>query len=151
MRKGFTLLELLIVIIIVGVLATIGFTQYTAVVERARGAEARQVLGQLRSICSGLYMADSDASDCLNTNLGIGPGAGTNIPGPTAGDCRNTHFFWYTSESVAPVAGQVQFLATRCAAAGKTPDVVRNPVPFLRLTTDYANGGVDTWNTNYGY
>ncbi|MBU0504178.1 MAG: prepilin-type N-terminal cleavage/methylation domain-containing protein, partial [Candidatus Omnitrophica bacterium] len=49
MKRGFTLLELMIVIIIVGVLATLGITQYQTAIERARGAEARQVISQLRS------------------------------------------------------------------------------------------------------
>ncbi|MBU0547795.1 MAG: prepilin-type N-terminal cleavage/methylation domain-containing protein, partial [Candidatus Omnitrophica bacterium] len=36
MRKGFTLIELIVVIIIVGILASVGMTQYTKVVEKGR-------------------------------------------------------------------------------------------------------------------
>jgi len=50
MKKGFTLLELIIVIIIVGILATLGFVQYASVIERGRFAEARANLGTLRQL-----------------------------------------------------------------------------------------------------
>jgi len=48
-RRGFTLLELVVVIIIVGILASIGLTQYTTVVEKGRAAEAKAILGQIRT------------------------------------------------------------------------------------------------------
>jgi len=48
MKKGFTLLELLIVIIIVGVLATLALPNFLRGVERARWAEAKNILGALR-------------------------------------------------------------------------------------------------------
>jgi prepilin-type N-terminal cleavage/methylation domain-containing protein len=40
-KKGFTLLELIVVIVIIGVLATLGLTQYASMVERGRSAEAK--------------------------------------------------------------------------------------------------------------
>jgi len=40
-RKGFTLLELIVVIIILGILASLGFSQYIKMVEKGRSAEAR--------------------------------------------------------------------------------------------------------------
>lgn len=52
MKKGFTLLELIIVIIIIGILATLGLTQYARMVERGRGAEARQLLGNILDLGS---------------------------------------------------------------------------------------------------
>ncbi|MFA5388246.1 MAG: prepilin-type N-terminal cleavage/methylation domain-containing protein [Candidatus Omnitrophota bacterium] len=47
-KKGFTLLELLIVVIILGVLASIALPQYTATIEKARSGEAVINIGAIR-------------------------------------------------------------------------------------------------------
>ncbi len=47
-RAGFTLLEVLMVVIIIGVLATLAIPQYTKTVEKARASEAYSNLGTLR-------------------------------------------------------------------------------------------------------
>ena len=105
MRKGFTLIELIVVIIIVGILASVGMTQYTKVVEKGRAAEARLILGSLRTA----EVANQIETGNYDTVANLG------VAAPTA--CATTHYFSY---SCAAATGTCT--ATRCTAGGKTPD-----------------------------
>ena len=48
-QRGFTLLEMLIVAIIIGLLASIGFLQYGKAVANTKNSMAKQVLGEMRN------------------------------------------------------------------------------------------------------
>ncbi len=102
MRKGFTLVELIIVVIIVGILASIGLTQYNKVVERSRASEARMILGTLRS---GEVAENNESGNYLDVP-GLGVGA------PTA--CTTTHYFSYSCTTAGLCT------ATRCTSGGKS-------------------------------
>ncbi|MFA5093461.1 MAG: prepilin-type N-terminal cleavage/methylation domain-containing protein [Candidatus Omnitrophota bacterium] len=104
MRQGFTLIELIVVIIIVGVLASVGMSQYTKVIEKGRAAEARLILGALRSAEVANYM-ESGAYVTL---------AGLGVSAPAA--CATTHYFSYACTTAGLCT------ATRCTAGGKTPN-----------------------------
>ena len=115
MKRGFTLLEILIVIVIIGVMATLGLTQYNAVVERSRGAEARQILGQLRSLCAGIWMGSNDVASCNATNLSLST-SGV----PLA--CQSSHYFYYNATPTSGATDNVTITAIRCTSGGKNPD-----------------------------
>ncbi|MCM8793048.1 MAG: prepilin-type N-terminal cleavage/methylation domain-containing protein [Candidatus Omnitrophica bacterium] len=54
-KEGFTLLEILVVIIIIGILATLALPQYMKTIKKARVAEASSNIGSLRGALLRYY------------------------------------------------------------------------------------------------
>lgn len=57
-KKGFTMLELLMVVIIIGILATLAVPQYMSFIEKARAAEAMSTIGAIRT-AENLYKLEN--------------------------------------------------------------------------------------------
>ena len=145
MKKGFTLLELIIVIIIIGVLATLGFVQYSRMIEKARGAEARALLGNMRTLAGTIYMENnSNCTNCINAGLGVG----STVPGPAAANCDTSHYFWYNV--TASGANGFTAVATRCI--GGTGRLPSGPAAdTVTLVSNFAAAGSDTWTMTGPY
>jgi len=127
MKKGFTLLELIVVIIIIGILATLGLTQYTSVVEKGRSAEAKAILGELRT-AEVAYKLDKAAYTSTLSQL--------YVTLPTA--CATTHYFRYSASSNVGTA-------TRCTGTtGKQP----GGATASTVTINFDTG---TWGGSTGY
>jgi len=137
MKKGFTLLELVIVLIIVGVLATLAVGQYGRMVERARGAEARSALGDIRKNATIFFIDKGTFTGITSADLNIGA-VGSMDMAPSA--CRGSHYFSYGYGVSGTI---VTGTAIRCGAGGKTPSAT-NAGQTVILASDFANG-VDTW------
>ncbi|MDD3988390.1 MAG: prepilin-type N-terminal cleavage/methylation domain-containing protein [Candidatus Omnitrophica bacterium] len=121
---GFTLIELVVVIIIVGILAAMGFTQYTKMVEKGRTAEAKSVLGSLRTAQRARYL-----------EVGSYTAAISDLPveAPTA--CTTTHYYSYVCAATGTCT------ATRCTAGGKTPNAAAASSHNITLSIAGAWGG----------
>lgn len=93
-RRGFTLIEVLVVVLIVGILAAIAFPSYTRAVEKSRTREAVQVLSaialgeQREKLASYKYTNEVDKLDLAYTNYSDGSRA--------EGSTFNGKFFDYT-------------------------------------------------------
>lgn len=68
--KGFTLVEVLIVVIIIGILAAIGIPQFASAIEKARGGEARAGLGHIQT-AEKIYYAENDTYTQSQTDMDL--------------------------------------------------------------------------------
>lgn len=84
-QKGFTLVELAIVVTVIGILATLAVVVYTSFLKQARTVEARSFLSALNRQETAYYVGNGKYTDDIN-NLGL----------PTLGTLR-----YYTDISVA--------------------------------------------------
>lgn len=137
MKRGFTLLELIVVIVILGVMATLAVTQYSKMVEKSRGAEARTALGAIRTN-EAAYMQQKASCSATNADAGIG------VDFPSA--CTTTHYFSYGGLEAS--ANTFTAVATRCTSGGKNPDY--SSAGTVTLTTNFDNGA-DTWTVSSTY
>ena len=138
MKKGFTLLELIVVIVILGIMATLAATQYTKMVEKSRGAEARMALGSIRTNEAAVRLQNGLCSSTA-TDAGVG------VDFPSA--CTGTHYFAYSLAGAA--LNSFTALGTRCTgAAGKTPGAAT--AGTMTLTTNFDNG-MDSWTVTSPY
>lgn len=150
---GFTLLELVIVIIIIGILATLGFAQFSRMIERSRGAEARSVAGSIRTQAAAIWAERNIGGLTVlpgtfnNIDVGIGT-TETEVSSGCANPLNGNNY--YFSYNIAQNGANNGFVLTaqRCiGAAGKQPG---GPVGAgaLTLTTNFATG-TDTWAGAY--
>ena len=115
-QKGFTLVELMIVVVIVGILAAVAIPMYTGSVKRAKASEAVAALGTIRSALR-VYYAEHDS-------FLIGSSADIDIAklDLTIGDLLGRYFdysdYKYTRSSTWPKADSFYVVAT----GGTDPD-----------------------------
>lgn len=157
MKRGFTLLEMLVVIIIIGILASLGTGQYSKTVEKSRGAEAKRILGYMRELAADYFVDhDGNLTGLNNAYFGIGNNPG-DIPGeavrtnfPTA-PCQTTHYFKYEFNNL-PIGSDQAFLnAMRCTSGGKSPNMPpRNPWSYLLWLNCNFTTNKCTWGSSDG-
>ena len=79
-KSSFTLLEIIIVIIIIGILASVALPKFFKTVEFSRAQEALGSLGSVRSAMERCYLISRTFTPCVNfTSLDIADPGTTNI------------------------------------------------------------------------
>jgi len=114
--KGFTLIELMVVIIIVGVLASISVPIYKQYVNKSRAAEGQALCGAVAS-AEKVYFAEHNAF------LAVAGGGGVADPLNVVAT-QNTYFAAYDA-TLAPVGGFTVTAVGAGDAAGVTVKLVQ--------------------------
>jgi len=132
--RSFTLLELIVVIIIIGILASLGFGQYTSVIEKARAAEARMNLSTLRQLQVGYYHDKNKYTAVSYFGLGL--------PDNLSYDCVNDRY--YFNYFCATDAGTCY--ALRCESGGKDPNNKAEKRYYISLSISGDFSGTPGWH-----
>ena len=132
--KSFTLVELIIVVIIVGILASLGFTQYSQVVEKSRLAEAKTRIGVMRQLAYEYYLNNGTLTGMVNADVDAGVSCSTGS--------FYAYYLW-----VGASGEEASLVAARCTSGGKAPNASREYIFFMSF---YPNTGQSSWHCHYG-
>ena len=69
MKKGFTLVEILVAVLIIGVLSSIALAQYQRAVKRARGTEALRVVGALKTALAAYALENGSFAGLMSEDV----------------------------------------------------------------------------------
>jgi len=124
MKKGFTLLELMIVVAIVGVLAAVALPLYTEYMKKARTAEAKANIGDIRTAQLAYYDDDLGGDGTFAANL---TDLGWSLPG---------------GGSVGKAPASYQYATTSLNASASTANTTKVRYNYLRV--ELSSGGILT-------
>ena len=109
-KKAFTLLELIILIIIIGVLASLAIPRFLGIVEFSRSVEALSSIGTISRSMERCFMGTNDYDLCLLNSPGPDP---DNLDVDNPGTAPGAHFDYRVNPLGAPF--KYRITATRNA------------------------------------
>jgi len=131
MTKAFTLLELIIVIICIGILAVLAFIYFNNLAEKSRISEAKLILTQL-------YEAEWEYYERYGSFIGMGM-SGLAIDPALNRSCSEQNNRYFSYDAISP-GNTFVLVAYRCIQGGKFPP--RSPSLGYQIWM-YQNGSME--------
>jgi len=124
-NKGFTLLELIVVLIVMAALVAIALPQYTAFVERSRAAEAIQSISAIRTAEEARFIM-------TNAYIACNPGEYANVLGIAIPEDN----WQYTTTALGPGGRAGYYITARRQNTLNCPvDIVNSIIEFIKSTS----------------
>jgi general secretion pathway protein G len=152
-QSGFTIVELLIVIVIIGILATLVIVTFTGIQQRARNTKRQTDINAIDSHLeafnadTGYYPLAADLTDCSGTPTGAHTWVSSNMKGldPAAlQDPQGSAECLYASSG----SGKYSYVPLDAAGNACTTDGGSDPCVSFTLTASYEGtvGGASTYS-----
>ena len=119
--RGFTLLELLVTLIIVGILAAIAYPSYTGYLQRSRRAEAQQLVVSIANR-EAQYLLDSRMYTNVIGATGLNANTERFTCTPTAAPTTCVNLYYNVTVAVDNVATPPTYTVTATALGTQAPD-----------------------------
>ena len=136
-KNGFTLIELMITVAVIGILATIAYPSYQDQIRRTRRADAEASLSQLANFMERQFTELNCYKSLGADNLcGTADDAAPDLTGPTAQLANTTNFYTVSFSAItatsytlqaAAIAGKSQASDSSCTTL--TLDNIGNKTP----------------------
>lgn len=137
-QSGFTLIELMIVVAIIGLIAAIGYPSYQRHMQDARRSEAHVALLRMADLQERFYLQNNTYADA-GAEASVG---GTSSEAHQDYDANGTPDPLYDLEIVSGDANTYELLATPTAIGPQTNDA---DCQEIRLTSAGAKTPVECW------
>jgi prepilin-type N-terminal cleavage/methylation domain-containing protein len=165
-RRGFTLIETMVVVVVVSVLAVLAIAAYRRWVQTSYLAEAEDMVSHIRS-AQEAFRAENTGYLNVSKGLGVGfdyplvtPGQSKTAWGGSCSGCNNPTAGWnaLNVSSTAPlifgyssVADNVNLTTLKLTANGTAIDLSNLSVPWYAVEADGDTNGDGVFCSVYGF